>query len=153
VVIPKSPNQVYLWDPLIFRLFASHLTNQDYMLHPIGFAAWFACLATSLNLLPIGQLDGGHVSYALFRNKAYYITWFFFGALFALSIYGFTRSTVAGFQWLFYCGLLLILRKIAGFRHPQTLNDENPIGLTRKVWGVIAAIVFALTFMPVTIFS
>src|SRR5206468_2253959 len=142
-----------LWDPLIFRLFASHLTNQDYMLHPIGFAAWFACLATSLNLLPIGQLDGGHVSYALFRNRAYYITWFFFGALFALSIYGFTRSTIAGFQWLFYCGLLLILRKIAGFRHPQTLNDENPIGFSRKVWGVIAAIVFALTFMPVTIFS
>jgi membrane-associated protease RseP (regulator of RpoE activity) len=153
VALPKGPNQVYLWDPLIFRLFPTHLANQDYMLHPIGFAAWFACLATSLNLLPIGQLDGGHVSYALFRNRAYYITWFFFGALFALSIYGFTRSSVAGFQWLFYCGLLLILRKIAGFRHPQTLNDENPIGFARKVWGVIAAIVFALTFMPVTIFS
>jgi membrane-associated protease RseP (regulator of RpoE activity) len=153
VVLPKGPGQVYLWDPLIFRIFASHLPNQDFMLHPIGFAAWFACLATSLNLLPIGQLDGGHVSYALFRNRAYYITWFFYGSLFALAIYGFTRSMIAGFQWLFYCGLLLVLRWMAGFKHPQTMNDEEPIGFARKVWGVIAAIVFALTFMPVTIFS
>ena len=153
VIVPKSADQIYLWDPLIFKLLSRHLANQDYMLHPIGFAAWFACLATSLNLLPIGQLDGGHVSYALFRKGAHYITWIFFGSLFGLAIYGFTRSPVAGFQWLFYCGLLLILRKIAGFRHPPTLDDDTPIGLARKIWGVIAAIVFVLTFMPVTIFS
>lgn len=153
VIVPKSADQIYLWDPLIFKLMSTHLVNQDYLLHPIGFAAWFACLATSLNLLPIGQLDGGHVSYALFKKRAYYITWIFFGALFGLAIYGFTRSTIAGVQWLFYCGILLILKKIAGFRHPPTLDDEEPIGLARKIWGVIAAIVFILTFMPVTIFS
>lgn len=152
VPVATSPDQLYLWDPLIFRLFAWNTPLDNYMLHPVGFAAWFACLATSLNLLPIGQLDGGHVSYALFRKRAHTITWIFFGALIALSAYGFTKSVTAGFQWLFYCVLLLVLRKIAGFRHPPTMDDDAPIGFARKVWGVIAVIVFALTFMPVTIF-
>ena len=152
-LVPKTMDQVYLFDPLIFRIFLDNPPTQDYLLHPIGFAAWFACLATSLNLLPISQLDGGHISYALFRRGAYYITWSFFAGLLALGIYGFTQSFVSGMQWIFYCILLLILRKIAGFRHPPTLNDDEPIGLARKVWGVIALIVFILTFMPVTIFT
>jgi membrane-associated protease RseP (regulator of RpoE activity) len=151
-LVPKTPDQIYLGDPLIFRIFAHNPPGQDYVLHPVGFAAWFACLATSLNLIPIAQLDGGHVSYALFRKKAYYITWVFFFLLLALSAYGFTRSIMAGFQWLFFSMLLLVLRWMAGFRHPPTLDDDTPIGFARKVWGAIAVIVFVLTFIPVTIF-
>ena len=81
----------------------------DYVtfLHPTGFAVWFACLATSLNLLPIAQLDGGHVSYAVFGKRAYVITWIFFFAVIGLAIYGFTQSWIAGYQWLFYAGCLL----------------------------------------------
>ncbi len=139
-------------EPLIFRIFAKLLSKNDIFLHPTGFAAWFACLATSLNLLPIAQLDGGHVSYAVFGKKAYVITWIFFCAIIGLAIYGFTQSWVSGFQWLFYAAMLLVLKFIAGFRHPPTLNDDQPIGLARKIWAVIALIVFVLTFMPVTIF-
>src|SRR3990172_6906283 len=152
-LVPKTPNQIYLGDPLIFRLFASNPPTHDYLLHPVGFAAWFACLATSLNLIPIAQLDGGHISYALFLKRAYTITWIFFSALLVLGLYGFTQSFVAGVQWIFYCVLLLVLRKIAGFRHPPTMNDEAPIGTARVIWGVIALIVFVLTFMPVSIFT
>ncbi|HJZ11061.1 MAG TPA: site-2 protease family protein [Acidobacteriota bacterium] len=152
-LVPKTADQIYLFDPLIFRLVAQNPPTHDYLLHPVGFAAWFACLATSLNLLPIAQLDGGHISYALFRKRAYTITWIFFSALLVLGLYGFTQSFVAGVQWIFYCVLLLVLRKIAGFRHPPTMNDEAPIGTARVIWGVIALIVFVLTFMPVTIFT
>jgi membrane-associated protease RseP (regulator of RpoE activity) len=148
----SATGQIYLGDPLIFKLFSPDST-QDYMLHPVGFAAWFACLATSLNLIPIAQLDGGHISYALFRKKAYKITWIFFGGLLALAAYGFTRSPMAGFQWVFFSIMILVLKKIAGFRHPPTLNDDEPIGTARVIWGIIAAIVFILTFIPVTIFS
>jgi len=153
-MVPKSAaaGQVFLGDPLIFKLFALGNT-QDYLLHPIGFAAWFACLATSLNLLPIAQLDGGHISYALFKSKAHKITWLFLGGLIALATYGFTRSVMAGTQWLFFTGLLLVLMRLSGFRHPPTMNDEEPIGAARVIWGIIAAIVFILCFIPVTIFS
>jgi membrane-associated protease RseP (regulator of RpoE activity) len=139
-------------EPLIFRIFAKLLSKNDIFLHPTGFAAWFACLATSLNLLPIAQLDGGHVSYAVFGKRAYVITWIFFCAIIGLAIYGFTKSWISGAQWLFYAVMLLVLKFIAGFRHPPTLNDDQPIGLARKIWAVIALIVFVLTFMPVTIF-
>lgn len=144
----------YFGEPLIFRIFAHYLLRDDYVtfLHPTGFAVWFACLATSLNLLPIAQLDGGHVSYAVFGKRAYVITWIFFFAIIGLAIYGFTQSWTSGIQWLFYSALLLVLKKIAGFRHPPTLDDDQPIGLARKIWAVIALIVFVLTFMPVTIF-
>jgi membrane-associated protease RseP (regulator of RpoE activity) len=146
-----TEGQFYLGDPLIFKIFAPD--SMDRMLHPVGFAAWFACLATSLNLIPIAQLDGGHISYALFRTRAHKITWAFFGALIALAAYGFTRSPMAGFQWLFFSGMLLVLRWVSGFRHPPTLNDEEPIGTARVIWGIVAAVVFILTFIPVTIFS
>ena len=52
---------------------------------------------------------------------------------------------------MIYTVLLLGLRKLAGFRHPPTLDDSEPIGLGRKILGVVALIVFILTFMPVTI--
>jgi membrane-associated protease RseP (regulator of RpoE activity) len=140
-------------EPLIFQIFSRFLLkpDMDTYLHPVGFAVWFACLATALNLLPIAQLDGGHVSYALFGRKAYYITWIFFFGVLGLAAYGFTRSWMSGVQWLVYSLLLLGLRKLAGFKHPPTMDDEAPIGAARKVWGVVALIVFILTFMPVTI--
>jgi len=156
ILIPKSDNLMYMGEPLIFKLLAPHLAEvpgKEYLLHPVGFAAWFACLATSLNLLPIAQLDGGHVSYALFGKKSYFITWIFFSVVVGLSIYGFTQSPVAGIQWLIYSILLLILKRLAGFRHPPTLDEDQPIGTARKIWGVIGLIVFILTFMPVTIFN
>lgn len=149
-----SPGSGFMGEPIIFKIFSAFLFKGDsaVMLHPMGFAVWFACLATSLNLLPIAQLDGGHVSYALFGNHAYRITWVFFFGLIGLAIYGFFHSVVAGTQWLFYIGLLLVLKRLAGFRHPPTLDDHEPVGFGRTMIGILALIVFILTFMPVTIF-
>lgn len=143
----------YFGEPLIFQFFDNYLLKPDLVTipHPVAFAAWFACLATSLNLLPIAQLDGGHVSYALFGKKAYVITWIFFAGVIGLAINGFRISWVTGSQWVFYAAMLLVLRRLAGFRHPPTLDDEAPIGKARVIWGIVALIVFVLTFIPVTI--
>jgi membrane-associated protease RseP (regulator of RpoE activity) len=148
-----QPGQGYFGEPIIFRIFASFLFPKDYniILHPMGFAVWFACLATSINLLPIAQLDGGHVSYALFGKHAYLITWIFFFGIFGLAINGFLHSWISGIQWLIYIVLLLVLKKIAGFRHPPTMDDQAPVGFGRKLVGALALLVFILTFMPVTI--
>jgi membrane-associated protease RseP (regulator of RpoE activity) len=145
----------YYGEPLIFQIFGNYLLKPNLVTipHPIAFAAWFACLATSLNLLPISQLDGGHVSYALFGKRAYVITWIFFAGVLGLAVHGFTISWVSGSQWVMYSIMLLALRKMAGFRHPPTMDDESPIGWGRMVWGVIGLIVFILTFIPVTIRS
>lgn len=150
--MPKG-DYLYLGDPLIWDIFANRIWNPDLIpnAHPVAFAAWFACLATGLNLLPISQLDGGHVSYALFGKRAYVITWIFFAGVLGLAIHGFTISWISGSQWVVYSVMLLALRKMAGFRHPPTMDDESPIGWGRKVWGVIGLIVFVLTFIPVTI--
>jgi membrane-associated protease RseP (regulator of RpoE activity) len=158
IQVPPSminADTIQFGDPLIFQIFSHFMMkpNMETYIHPMAFAAWFACLATSLNLLPIAQLDGGHVSYALFGKRAHIITWVFFFGVLGLSIHGFLISRTAGIQWLVYTAMLLVLKKIAGFRHPPTMDEELPIGFARKVWGVIALIVFILTFMPVTIFS
>ena len=144
----------YFGEPLIFRFFAHYLLKDDLVtiLHPTGFAVWFACLATSLNLLPC-TIRWRTCFICCFWKKIFYvITWIFFCAIIGLAIYGFTQSWVSGAQWLFYAAMLLVLKFIAGFRHPPTLDDDQPIGLARKIWAVIALIVFVLTFMPVTIF-
>lgn len=153
-VVQAAAGQGHLGEPIIFTIFSKLVLKEgfDIILHPMGFAVWFACLATSLNLLPIAQLDGGHISYALFGKHAYRITWIFFFGLIGLAIYGFFQSWIGGVQWLFYLGLLLVLKWLAGFKHPPTLDDQEPIGFGRVLIGILALIVFILTFMPVTIF-
>src|SRR6202030_1767126 len=79
VQLPPDFSGVSLGEPLLFKL-ASQLvwgTTADTVslnLHPIGFAAWFGLLATALNLFPIGQLDGGHISYAVLGRRSSYVT-------------------------------------------------------------------------------
>src|SRR5205814_8178687 len=81
-VVPLPPQfvGVELGETLLFR-FASALiwgsppTGYPINLQPLGFAAWFGLLATAINLVPIGQLDGGHISYAVFGRKSTYVTY------------------------------------------------------------------------------
>ena len=99
-------------------------------------AAWFGLFLTSLNLIPIGQLDGGHVSYSLLRERATRVSQVCFGLCVALVYFG--------PNWLVWSILLLVL----GRRHPRTLNDDAPIGDGRVVLGLIGLIVFVLCFIP-----
>lgn len=110
--------------------------NKDILLHPLAFAGWAGLFVTALNLLPIGQLDGGHVIYALVgRNHG-------FVAKAALVAFGY----IAIFQYRGWA-LFLILLIWFGHRHPPTL-DETPVDRKRKIIGVLTMIVFFLSFTP-----
>jgi membrane-associated protease RseP (regulator of RpoE activity) len=110
----------------------------DIVLHPVGFAGWIGLLVTSLNLLPIGQLDGGHVAYALLGEKQNKISKFVFIAILGIGIFGWQG-------WLLW-GLLLA---IMGFRHPPLVDWWVPLDYKRKIIGWLAVLIFILTFTPV----
>ena len=110
----------------------------DVVIHPVGFAGWIGLLVTSLNLLPVGQLDGGHVLYALLGEWQNRISKFVFVGLLVLGILGWEG-------WLVWGVLLLIM----GFRHPQPVEWWVPLDLKRRVIGWLTIAVFILTFIPV----
>ncbi len=131
----------FLGEPLLFALFAGLLkTVPDGMtlaLGPLGMAAWFGLLVTGLNLIPVGQLDGGHVTYALFGRRATVISrivWWMCVASIVL----------VGPAWI----LWTVLVRVLGLTHPPTLDDETPLGTVRTLVAVVGLAVFVLSFLP-----
>jgi len=129
-------------DPLIFKAMEAVLgktppPGMEINLHPIGIAAWFGFFATALNLLPVGQLDGGHVSYALFGQVHKRISQALLFTLIPLGIFYWQG-------WLLWSTVLLFI----GLRHPITLDDSVPLK-QRHVWlGWIGLAMFVLCFTP-----
>jgi len=140
--VAATPSQVGLGEPLIFKAMEA-LTGKtpppgmEINLHPIGIAAWFGFFATALNLLPVGQLDGGHVSYALFGRIHRRISQAFLFTLIPLGLFYWPG-------WLIWTTVLLII----GFRHPVTLDDSIPLSKRHAWLGWIALSMFLLCFTP-----
>ena len=106
-------------------------------LHPVGFAAWIGFFVTCLNLIPIGQLDGGHILYGVLGKKAHRISLLFWTMLllFGLSWNG----------WLVWAILLSFL----GIRHPRNaLVETTPLDSKRKALALTVLAIFTLTFIP-----
>lgn len=112
--------------------------GRDVMLDPIAFAAWFGLLVTAFNLLPVGQLDGGHVLFALFGERTRVVGMVFVGLLVVMGI-----TLWEG--WLVWAVLTFLL----GVAHPPPLNDLTPLRARRKVLGVVVLLIFVLVFVPV----
>jgi membrane-associated protease RseP (regulator of RpoE activity) len=133
-------------EPLLFRIFAELFFSGDpglINLHPIGWAAWFGMLATSLNLLPIGQLDGGHIVYSMVGQKGHRVaSYATFTGLVALS---FASWPMLGY--LLFAFILLILR----FRHPPPYVDNPVLDRSRRILAFIGLAIFVLTFMPIPV--
>lgn len=135
---------ISLGSSLLFNLLASVSVgtipeHYDLFLHPIAFAGWIGLLVTMLNLIPIGQLDGGHIAYAVFGQQLHRrIAYVLLPLLFVLGI-------VAWQGWLVWCVLLFF---VMGIKHPPTLDEYQPLDNRRKWIGWIALILFALTFTP-----
>jgi len=108
------------------------------VLHPMAFSGWIGLLVTSLNLLPAGQLDGGHVAYALFGERQKTLAVWTVALLVLIGIPGWTG-------WLFWAALLLII----GLPHPPVVHADVPLDGKRKVLGWLAYVTFVATFMPV----
>jgi membrane-associated protease RseP (regulator of RpoE activity) len=114
--------------------------NYDIILHPIAFAGWIGLLVTMLNLLPVGQLDGGHVAYAVLGRAQHRMSsYIILPILFFLGI-------KAWQGWLIWCLLLLF---VMGTKHPPTMDDHLPLDTGRKLIGWVALVLFVLTFTPV----
>lgn len=112
--------------------------NVTIFLHPIAMAGWVGLLVTALNLMPVGQLDGGHVVYAAFGERWH--RWISRGTLAALIILGVGGATT----WLFWAVLLSFL----GLRHPPLLDAETPLD-RRRTWAAVATLaMFVVTFIP-----
>jgi membrane-associated protease RseP (regulator of RpoE activity) len=117
----------------------------DVMLHPMAMAAWAGLLVTALNLFPIGQLDGGHVTYALWGRKAWTIAR---GMVFAALMWGallLVLGNPAGFTWLVWGGLGWFM----GPQHPAPLNDITPLDPKRRLLGWITVGIFFLVLVPI----
>ncbi len=106
-------------------------------LTPVGCAAWVGLFATALNLLPVGQLDGGHILYALLGERHRVVSRGAFLALVPLGMFYW-----AG--WIVWAVLLLLL----GLRHPVVMVPSQPLDRGRKYLAVVAALVLALCFIP-----
>ncbi len=132
-----------LGEPLLLQLMSwlvigSLPPQSDVVLHPIGFAAWFGLFVTCLNLFPIGQLDGGHVAYALWGGRQRTLAFIFVPILIVLGFVGWP----GWFLWAFMAG-------IWGLGHPPVIDPSTPLGRGRTIVGWIALAVFVLTFAPV----
>ena len=112
----------------------------DYLLHPMAFAAWVGFLVTALNLLPAGQLDGGHIARAVLGKNAKYASWVTIAVLIALSFFY--------FAWLLFAILILFL---GGAKHPPPLNDITELDPKRKALGIFAFVILIIAFVPVPI--
>lgn len=109
----------------------------DVILHPVAFAAWIGFLVTSLNLLPIGQLDGGHIVYALFGERHRTIAQISIPILAVLGV-------IFWPGWLVWALLMLII----GYRHPPVVYPWIHLDRKRRVTGWVALVIFILTFTP-----
>ena len=133
-----------LGEPLMFTLISHWLiqipAESDILLHPVAFAGWIGLFITSLNLLPIGQLDGGHIGYAVFGVRQRYISLAMVGVLIGLGLLGWKG-------WLFWAALTALI----GVGHPPVMDDHVPLRRRQRWIAVISFIIFCLTFIPTPI--
>lgn len=145
-VVPTaaSAGSLQLAEPLLLQIIGYLVvgplpSGTSVMISSVGFAAWFGLLVTVFNLLPIGQLDGGHIVYALVGRHARYISWAVVGALLVLGL--------AWPGWILWA----FLGWLSGRRQPSVLNQYAPLSRYSHIIAGIALAIFLLCFMPVPI--
>lgn len=109
----------------------------DLIPHPIAFAGWVGVLVTALNLFPVGQLDGGHIVYALLGPKSRKLAPFFLGAFVLMGIF----FWIGWFVWA-------LLIYFLGLKHPHIYDEDQPLSSLRKFLGIMMLLVFILSFVP-----
>jgi membrane-associated protease RseP (regulator of RpoE activity) len=119
--------------------------QRDVWLSPVAYAAWAGLLVTMINLVPVGQLDGGHVSYALLGRHAWTLGYVLIGAMVAWGSWLVLNGNMGGGFWLLWSFLNFFMNR----RHPPPLNDITKLGWPRIALGVLTLALFVLLFMPV----
>ncbi len=115
---------------------------------PLLFSGWIGLFVTAMNLMPIGQLDGGHIVYSLLGARAKIVNFIAFGGLFLLVILLFSFHGVGGFIWIPW----MIILTIIGLRHPPTIDDSLQLTPGRRYLGWLCVLIFILCFIPLPIY-
>lgn len=143
---PQSTELVYLGEPLLFQwatrlVFGTLADGYTLNMHPMVFAAWFGMLATALNLLPFGQLDGGHITYAALGRWSTPISIATVGTALVM--------TYISTSWIVMTIMMVVMLLLLGPRHPRVIYEYEPLGRGRQVVAVLAFVILALCFTPV----
>ena len=126
---------------LIHWIHGPGLPGQSFVITTLGLAGWVGVFITAMNLLPVGQLDGGHILYTLIGRKAHVVAVFVIVAGVALM----------AIQGTYTFSLLLILLMVTGLRHPPTANDSEPLGIGRAMLGWLTLSFLIIGFTPTPI--
>jgi membrane-associated protease RseP (regulator of RpoE activity) len=143
--VPPDMNGWSLGEPLLFRLatwlrFGTIAQGYSVNIHPIVFAAWFGMLATAWNLLPFGQLDGGHLTYATLGDRSRFFSY----ATVAFTIV----MCFISYSWVAMTVMMVAMLFLLGPRHPRVLDEQQPLGPGRYALAIAALVMFVVCFTP-----
>ena len=131
-----------------YLLHGSIPAGSDVMLHPVAFAAWFGFFMTAMNLLPIGQLDGGHITYALLPKYHHAISRLFHGLLLASPLVLYWWAGFNGVTWGFFALVIRVLMREFGPHHPP-VEEPAPLSTGRRVVAVVSLLFFIVLITPI----
>jgi membrane-associated protease RseP (regulator of RpoE activity) len=149
-VVPISPNGAFEGNSLLyllakFAVFGRILPGggEDVLLNQVAMAGWVGLFVTGLNLLPVGQLDGGHVAYSLFGPRARLLYWPVLLGMGVITAYSYLRGAFVP-TWLLWMGILFFL----GRTYARPLEDMTELDPRRRALAVITLALFFLVFVP-----
>jgi len=149
--IPKPAPDVEIYDfgePLIYKaarwiMFGQIPAGYDVNWHPVAFAAWFGMLATAFNLLPFGQFDGGHMTYATLGGRARHFSVVTLGVAIVMCL--------VSANWVFLTLVMAAMVYFVGLRHPPVMAEYEPLGTGRYFVALFVVLIFILCFMPIPV--
>lgn len=149
-VIPTDTTglTMHLGDPLLVQAmvwlqFGTLPQGSDVLLHPMGFAAWWGLLATALNLMPFGQLDGGHIVYSILGRRSQWVS--------RVTLLSAALLIFWSYSWISITIMLLVMAFTLGVGHPQIIDEATPLDRRRQLVAACALAIFIVSFTPVPI--
>jgi membrane-associated protease RseP (regulator of RpoE activity) len=146
--LPPGLISYSLGEPLLYKAASTLVwgtvpTGQSLNMHPIAFGAWFGLLATALNLFPIGQLDGGHIAYAVLGRRSTYVTFASIACVMGL--------TLVASSWIVWTALTVVMLVVFGPHHPRVFDEQVPLDRGRMLLAAFAVLMLVLCFTPAPI--
>lgn len=140
-VVAFAGQRIWLGDSLLFHLLRWMAAPGEgaLFLHPLAFAGWLGLFVTALNLVPLAQLDGGHILYALFGRGQRYLGMVFLVLLIVLG--------AQWWGWWLWVAMILLIGR-GSIRHPSVFDPDPPVSRGRKLVGWVCIVIFLITFIP-----